>query len=315
MTSFKLKSLVAAAALAFVSVPAVAGVTWYPFPNITGFQDDNLDFLYQDDGDGILEIGESLIAIFEVSETFGVFGGGPTPIAPNELTGVAAISVLGFADLDDSDGDGDPTTGPQNDIIFGPYAGGLNAILALGTDPDVTVIGGGAGGGAIVAMYDDTTPNLQLTGTISCTSLGGCVDQATDGELFQVDGFFGDPDEFWVAFNAQTNTNVVVGAPASSKFGVVNFALSTAYNRDGAVIPQSCGGNPLCDGDGQIDVIGSGDILGGQGLPASLISDGLVARSDFDYQKTIPEPATLALFGMGLLGIGASLRKRRTTKV
>jgi hypothetical protein len=70
----------------------------------------------------------------------------------------------------------------------------------------------------------------------------------------------------------------------------------------------------FCTGDGtgdnKIDVIGSGDVLGGQFLGAGVIADGAFAHSDFDFQKAVPEPATIALLGLGLLGMGVSLRKK-----
>jgi len=315
----KLKPILAALgmglALAFTTGPVSAGVTWFPYPNITAFQDDDLDFLYGDDGDNILEVGESLIAIFEITETFGVFGGGPAAIAPDELTGIAAITLSAIVNLNGGVG------GALNDFVFAPYAGGLNAILALGgagplpDGADADAISDGdptSGSQAIAAMWLDSTPNLAVVGTISCTTLAQCIAQASDGNLFQVDGFAGDTDEFWVALDAQGDTSVVLAGNASSKFGTVNYALSTLFNSDGAVIPQTCT-FAGCVGDQLIDMIGSGDILGGQGLPASLITDGLRARSDFDFQKTIPEPATLALLGLGLLGMGASLRKKKVS--
>lgn len=59
--------------------------------------------------------------------------------------------------------------------------------------------------------------------------------------------------------------------------------------------------------DGLTGVAGSGDLLGGENL-----ENGAFARSDFDFQKnSVPEPATLALVGLALLGMGTLCAERR----
>ena len=48
---------------------------------------------------------------------------------------------------------------------------------------------------------------------------------------------------------------------------------------------------------------------------AGLVNDctiGVNAAGIIDFNR-VPEPATLALLGMGLMGVGISLRKRKTT--
>jgi hypothetical protein len=316
-----LKKLISALSLSgglALAGAAQAGVTWFPYPNITSFEDNDIDFVLTPDPNGSinlgsagkfnlktgnpgdqLQVGDVLVSIFEVGNTLGVFGGGPVPIAPDELTGVAVIQLTQLMDLDGSGG--------SNDMVFTPFTAVLNALT-------VGAVGNPFPDGSIAAMWLDSSPDLNLP---NCNNLSDCVAKASDGVLFQVDGFKGDFDsttggtdlnEYWVALNAQDDLFAVKNAAASSKFGAVNFNLSTFFNKDGPVIPQAtfCIIGSPCGGLGNpyfIDVIGSGDVLGGQGL-----SNGAVARSDFDYQKTIPEPTSLALLGLGLLGLGRRLK-------
>ena len=288
------KGFIAAGAL-FVSATQAATIPLAE--GVAILEDDNLEYVLDENGDlktsGTLEVGDRLRAVI----TFAASVDGVNNVIANfgapgrELTGISEIEITEIS------------------------AAGL---VTFGASSSFEAE---YGTGAVAALFAQNTGNFFT----NCHTIGitECESTATDGTHWLTAGF-GDMDDFWFASGgfqvgpavlplASATIEDIQLVSATSIVGNANYNLSILENNTGYEFREQYSFaadfvKGVTGGDGFVDLIGSGNLLGGQGL-----ENGYFARSDFDFQlDRIPEPSTLAIFGLGLLGLG--FRARRSAK-
>ncbi len=266
---------------------------WPGYPGAPGtqFEDDNLDFFENVDGswedlngNNQYDVGEDTITVGDVLRSVIEF----TNAVHLDSNGLGIGSVVLDKDSDDL-------------VAF-------SQIEILSIDASGLMRMGEYNNEAMVQFYTGGPTNLDvLSGDPTLAAAKAAIVDGTHLWDFSVTD---DPDTFWVFQPILPGTEypaIVNGLPGDTKVGVLNYALNLVWGND--IFNDLV--SPLdliyadATGDGMVELRGSGDILGGAGLTNAF------ARSDIDLSlNPIPEPATMSLFGLGLLGMAFVTRRR-----
>ncbi|MDA0991922.1 MAG: PEP-CTERM sorting domain-containing protein [Verrucomicrobia bacterium] len=270
------------------------------------FEQQNVDL----NSNGLLDVGDTLRGILEISSVTDLTDNTPSAQTPSDEGGVELTAIF-------------------ETVVTGKVSAGVNIAgqdifnYSFGAHtPFASEFGGLATGAMLVFFTDGNLNNDFGTGLAGCTvGSGGTCEAFSTGDTIQLvlghDG--SDGDERWEALGAPEDTTVARDFSTTFTLGTFNVNLSILTNNTGFEYGQVIDDFAVDLDDGLIDFAASGDILGTCSGTVPLTGCGRLGTNDtssYDVSddvkfrfSAIPEPGTAALFGLGLLGLGAARRR------
>jgi hypothetical protein len=241
-----------------------------------------------------LDVGDRLRGLFDVNTIENLSVPSPTHnlgtgSTNNEWAGLFDITVIAKFNPGTTTPCTPATTGGRCDFLFGPTAS-FETTLATP--------------GAMIALYEDI--NHEFTRTGADGTQEALIANVTDGTLRWVLGFGEDADEIWFGAACPEDVAVAGATPPPGNACAINIQQSILRNFFTVDFGQVGATIPGVGGNGLIDVNASGNVVGTGGVQTPF---DVFDNFDFVF-RPIPEPSSILLFGVGLLGVGIVLRRR-----
>ena len=256
---------------------------------------------------GTLDVGDRLRGIFQIETFESLITAAQTDLSatPYELKGLFDIEVIQKDVFNLVDGSGN-VIGQQFQFTFGAYDG-------FATEADNSGWTAGEVDGLAAVFFADDRDNdfdfarLTLasspcvaargeTGTAAIAALEGC---ATNGDMMWAMGFDATPGTGWATGLLATDDPAAIGGlPLGQAAGQFNVSLNVLQYGVGRELLRNVD-STIAAGE-FVDAAGSGGLLekGTSQTPFDLFNNIDVTVNP------VPEPGTVALFGLGALGLG-----------